>query len=274
MPLHRYRMKSLKLANEKRVRIVVIAILGAALIPVVLFAAIYSLLLLGTIVAPTHKVTGIIPQYSFIDRKETIRGEPINLIIVGIDIEQEKPFEKIGWTPLQGFWKEGVGTAVTDLGKNITPISTRYLFGRVQDLAYQGAGSTVWQRHHVRLWKDRLPDGTPIYHVAASYDQTVGLAPPELLSRPTHLIAPDIDAERDAVGNALAQELNAHLSYSDNLLPVLYRSNGDNAWYYTDGMVSIITRTPADGHSSFGQAMKRGYFQLITGILKAFGVAK
>ncbi len=263
------------LFENKSARRIIVAVLGIVLIPAIAVACAYGVLVLGTIAAPTHKADFQIPHDSYADRKETIKGEPINLVIVGIDLEKEKTFEKMDWTSLQDLRQEKLRKAVTDFENNITPISARYLFGRVQDLAYQGPDSTIWQRHHVRLWKDRLPDGTLVYDLAASYDQAVGLAPAEKLFIPTHVVAPDIDTERDALARQLAAQLGGKLLYTDNSLPVLYHSNGDNAWYYTDGMVIVISKNlPADAAPSFGQKVKRDYFYSITQVLKAFGVAQ
>ena len=83
------------------------------------------------------------------------------------------------------------------------PVSPLFLFGRMQDLAYQQevAGSPA-QRHHVRLW--RCPDGWLLpggrrvdWLAAGTFDRAVGLSLFTL--QVTHRIDADTDIERDHI---------------------------------------------------------------------------
>jgi hypothetical protein len=78
------------------------------------------------------------------------------------------------------------------------PVSSLYLFGRRQDLAFeQAVGNDPRKRHHVRFWKsDKLDeDGRPLWVGAAVFDSHVGLS--RMTWQITHVTAPDVDAERD-----------------------------------------------------------------------------
>jgi hypothetical protein len=78
------------------------------------------------------------------------------------------------------------------------PVSSEFLFGRKQDLAFeQAVGNNPRHRHHVRFWEtEKLdPDGRPVWLGAAIFDKRVGLS--RTTGQITHDTAPDIDAERD-----------------------------------------------------------------------------
>ena len=77
------------------------------------------------------------------------------------------------------------------------PVSSLYLFGRKEDLAFeQPVGDNPRHRHHVRFWKpDKLHEGRPVWVGSAIYDQHVGFS--RDTGQITHVTAPDIDNERD-----------------------------------------------------------------------------
>ncbi|MFA7681768.1 MAG: LssY C-terminal domain-containing protein, partial [Candidatus Peribacteraceae bacterium] len=185
-------------------------------------------------------------------------------------------FEQAGWQKLEGFWVEGITKAVSDLGNSTTPISTRYLFGRSQDFAYQGGDSTIDHRHHIRLWKEQSPDGTLVYYATASYDRMIGFAPLKFLFKPTHIIAPNIDDERDLLGGVFASHSPKMTTYYvTNLLPKLFRSNGNNAWFYTDGDVLVFTGENATKRGlTMLQKAKHGYFHFLSYPLKLVNIAQ
>ena len=113
------------------------------------------------------------------------------------------------------------------------------------------------------------------YYAAASYDEAVGFMPSWLFFIPTHIIAPNIDSERDSIGELFSRELGADIRYIDGVTPSLVRFNGNSAWYYTDGMVMVVSRTPSTGtQKPKFFAIRNLYFGGITSFLKLFGVAK
>lgn len=264
----------LKINKIVFVRSILIFLVSIFIILFILFSP-FLLFYLGAMFFPVHYSNLDIPLYSYIDKEQEIKGEPINLIIIGIDIEQEKTFESLGWQELQNISKEKLTEIIKNLGQETTPISNRYLFNQVQDLAYQGKESTIFHRHHIRLWKV-INNDLPIYYATASYDKSVGIAPLDLFFKPTHLIAPNIDTERDMIGNILAKELGANLYYFDGILPSFYLSNNDNSWYYTDGELSIITKDNFNQNNSTQRwlSLRRSYSGLITAFLRILQIAE
>ena len=78
------------------------------------------------------------------------------------------------------------------------PVSSLYLFGRKEDLAFeQQVDGNPRHRHHVRFWQTTKvdDDGRPIWVGSAVYDQHVGLS--RTTGQITHVTAANVDAERD-----------------------------------------------------------------------------
>src|SRR5437868_5592951 len=75
------------------------------------------------------------------------------------------------------------------------PVSSLYLFGRKEDLAFeQPVGDDPRHRHHVRFWQtDKLDDGRPVWVGSAVFDRRVGLS--RTTGQVTHVTAADVDAE-------------------------------------------------------------------------------
>ena len=244
------------------------------IVVIVFFLLPYLLIVVGSGIFPVHMHGVSVPSFTYVDGMQTRKGEPVNIVFVGFDMEKDRTFESLGWIPLERLWKEGAGKALSDLPKGVTPISNRYLSGRLQDLSYQGSDSGIGHRHHIRLWQEGSGSTLPVYYATASYDQTVGFMPSWLFFVPTHIIAPNIDSERDLIGNLFEKEFDADIRYIDGATPSLLRFNGNNAWYYTDGMVMVVSRTTAsDTAGPIFSRLRRLYFGVITTVLKAFGIA-
>jgi hypothetical protein len=117
------------------------------------------------------------------------------------------------------------------------PVSSLFLYGRKEDLAFEmPVGDNPQHRHHVRFWKSPLadPDGRPTWLGSASYDKGVGLS--HTTGQITHHIAEDVDTERDHVIKSLeaAKELNE--TYIEaGFHKVLSGKNGGGDPWKTDG---------------------------------------
>ncbi len=82
------------------------------------------------------------------------------------------------------------------------PVSNLYVFGRIQDLAFEKPTNDVQNRGHIRIWKtSALIGGQSVWVGAASYDSGIELSSTNHF--PTHHIAPTVDLERNAVGSDL-----------------------------------------------------------------------
>lgn len=170
-------------------------------------------------------------------------GDPVNLILVGTRDEMVAAFRAAGWSvadPITVRSAARIGVSVVfNRPYPAAPVSDLYLFGRVQDVAFQlSVGQSARSRHHVRFW-DAGPssDGRSLWVGAGTFDVRVGRSP--ATGRLTHRIAPDVDTERDTILAALRQAGKlADESVWARSGPFVGR-NGEGDCYYTDGGVAI-----------------------------------
>jgi hypothetical protein len=133
-----------------------------------------------------------------------IHGDPINVALVGTEKELHLAMLAAKWHPadpitLASSLRIAAGT-VFHRPYDAAPVSSLYLFGRKQDLAFeQPIGADPRRRHHVRFWRAEKADddGRPLWIGAATLDTRVGLSHTE--GQITHHISPDVDQERDKV---------------------------------------------------------------------------
>jgi LssY C-terminus len=131
-----------------------------------------------------------------------IPADPINVALVGTKAEVVKIMLAAKWYPADPLTLrsclEMAEAAVFKREYDDAPVSSEFLFGRKQDLAFeQAVGDNPRHRHHVRLWESdkSAADGRPIWIGAAIFDKRVGLS--HTTGEFTHETAPDVDAERD-----------------------------------------------------------------------------
>lgn len=176
-------------------------------------------------------------------------GDPVNLVLVGTRDELVAAFCAAGWSvadPITLRSAVRMGTSVVrDRPYPAAPVSGLYLFGRVQDAAFErSVGPSPRTRHHVRFWCAGVgPDRRPVWVGAGIFDARVGRAP--ATGRLTHRTAPDVDTERDtiladlAAGGGLAET---------RMWPgggPRAGFNGGGDWYFTDGAVGVGVLRPA-----------------------------
>ncbi len=150
-----------------------------------------------------------VPDY-FIGRTRTsdgLLGDPINLALLGDEAAVHTAMRSASWTradrvTLRTSWRI-IASTVTRRSYDEAPVSPLFLFGRMQDFAYQQevAGNPA-KRHHVRFWRTPdgwlLPGGTRVDWLAAgTFDRAVGFSLFTL--QVTHKIDADIDIERDHI---------------------------------------------------------------------------
>lgn len=140
------------------------------------------------------------------------------------------------------------------------PVSSLYLFGRRQDLAFEIPINSMASRHHVRFWattyqqseklnvrsihwhhrRAHILDDNLLWVGAASLD--TGIAPIRHNLQLTHMIHPDTDTERELIVKQLrGQKL---VKKTDNIkLEEPYRliNRALRGYLQTDGVMTIIT---------------------------------
>lgn len=178
------------------------------------------------------------------------QGGPVNLVLVGNQREIREAFEKTGWTEAEGenansLWKT-FEAMVKGKGYEAAPMSTLYLYGHPEDMAFEKMLNTFTHRHHLRIWKApaTAPDGRPMWLVVANHDNGFDIRPGVI----SHSIDPHVDRERAKVGADLgmtgmvaAEEL---VSVSNPARSGLTATGGK---WESDGKILVVDFKPQPG---------------------------
>ena len=131
-----------------------------------------------------------------------------------------------------------------------SPVSSLYVFGRKQDVAFQKARGTIHERNHLRLWMSRGRfQGKPIWIGQISRDIGVHFTRKTIT---THKIDPDVDETREYLLEDLAYaQALWKFGYAEGVgeAPIdKPRGNLTGDPYFTDGyrLVLWVTSTPVD----------------------------
>ncbi|HET8581270.1 MAG TPA: LssY C-terminal domain-containing protein [Candidatus Paceibacterota bacterium] len=171
-------------------------------------------------------------------------GDPINIAVVGDKGTIVSAFLAAHWLvpdPITASSTVRIAeTSIANSAYPTAPVSSLYLFGRAQDLAFELPTDSVRQRHHVRLWQTTITiSGKPLWVGSATYDSDIELSGTTAL--PTHHISPNVDSERDFVAQSfmdaglMQSETSNRISY-----PTLWGFNGGGDWYFDDGLVRML----------------------------------
>src|SRR6516165_2976927 len=168
-------------------------------------------------------------------------ADPINVALIGTKAEIMKIMLAAKWYPADPLTLRSslkiAGASVLKREYDTAPVSSEFLFGRKQDLAFeQAVGNDPRHRHHVRFWESDKhgTDGRPIWVGAAIFDKRVGLS--RTTGQVTHLTDADVDAERDVLFKDLERtgELE-EVIVVEGFHKVLEGRNGQGNPWYTDG---------------------------------------
>jgi len=177
-------------------------------------------------------------------------GDPLNIAIVGNELELKQVFLKAGWFPADPITLESsleiAEASVLERQYDSAPVSDLYLFDRKQDLAFeQPVGDNPRKRHHVRFWKnlEPMPDGREVWFGSGTYDERVGLS--HTTGQITHHIDGNVDAERDHIidslkKTSLVQEIRIVAGYHK----IKEGKNGGGDAWHTDGNLSVAVTKP------------------------------
>ncbi len=172
-------------------------------------------------------------------------GDPINIGIEGEEEALIRAMNAAGWHPADPItFDSSVRIAVDSVvGRpdDQAPVSSLFLFGRRQDLAFElPVGDSPRQRHHVRFWRwDKLKDGRPVWFGSATFDERVGLS--HANAQVTHHIGPDVDAERDLIMAGLKKAgWTGDEYYVDGFHKDREGRNGGGDLWRTDGRLGAI----------------------------------
>ena len=174
-----------------------------------------------------------------------IPGDPLNVALVGTEEAVHRSMIAAKWYPADKITMESslriaVGV-VFDRPYDDAPVSSLYLWGRKEDLAFeQPVGNDPRRRHHVRFWRAEKVDaqGRPLWIGSATFDTHVGLS--YTTAEITHHIAPNVDEDRDKVMNDLRKAGRLSAEYwIDGFHKVLQGKNGGGDPWHTDGRLAV-----------------------------------
>jgi hypothetical protein len=168
-------------------------------------------------------------------------GDPLNVALIGTEAQLDAIMKAARWYKAArlGVKSDLKIAADTVLSRpyDEAPVSSLYLFGRKEDLAFeQPVGASPRHRHHVRFWKTDSagPDGRPRWIGSAVYDKGVGLS--RTTGQITHVTAPDIDTERDYLFECLESTGDLADQFTiDGFHKQLQGRNGGGHPWHTDG---------------------------------------
>jgi hypothetical protein len=172
-------------------------------------------------------------------------GDPLNVALIGTEPEVKAIMKAAKWDLAAALGIESdldiaVDTVLSRPDAD-APVSSLYLFGRKEDLAFeQPVGDNPRHRHHVRFWKtgEVDGDGRPHWLGSAVYDSHVGLS--RTTGQITHVTAPDIDKERDYLFECLEKTkmLQTHYDVPDFHTHLSGKNGGGDPWE-TDGELYV-----------------------------------
>lgn len=173
-----------------------------------------------------------------------IPGDPLNVALVGTEKDLHLSMIAAKWYPadpitLKSAMRIAAGV-VFDRPYDDAPVSSLYLWGRKEDLAFeQPVGNDPKRRHHVRFWRsEQVDQGRPLWIGAATFDTRVGLS--HTTAQVTHHIAADVDLERDKIINDLKQAGGLSAVYwIDGFHKELTGKNGGGDPWHTDGRLAM-----------------------------------
>ncbi|WP_342361031.1 LssY C-terminal domain-containing protein [Terrarubrum flagellatum] len=175
-----------------------------------------------------------------------IPGDPLNIGVAGSQAELLEAMKAAGWSPADPVTLrsslEIAGSVVLDRPYRDAPVSALFYEGKREALAFEKLeGSSADRRHHVRFWKlDKTGENDrPFWLGAVTFDRGVGFS--RYTGQITHHIAPDIDAERDALVASLTA---AGMVQKSCVMPgrgATQRAlNGEGDPYFTDGEIRVV----------------------------------
>jgi len=170
-----------------------------------------------------------------------IPGDPLNVALIGAKAEIIRIMLAARWSPADPLTLrscvEIAAATILERPYDDAPVSSLYLWGRKEDLAFeQPVGFDPRQRHHVRFWRSDKVDenGRHAWVGSATYDRSVGLS--ETTGQITHHIAADVDAERDHLFQDLEQTGDlAEMYIVNDFHKVREGRNGGGDPWQTDG---------------------------------------
>lgn len=150
------------------------------------------------------------------DSKGKGNGDPLNIVVVGYPQDVYTAFIRAGWDETETVTRSSAMKTIASFMSGgeyrYSPVSGLYLFGRVQDVAFQRARENIHERNHLRLWMSSVRfKGLPVFIGQISRDIGVRFTAKTIT---THKIDPNVDETREY--------LLENLGYSQALVKFAY----------------------------------------------------
>ncbi len=176
-------------------------------------------------------------------------GDPVNIALEGSEHDVVKAMLAAGWFPADPVTFESSVRIAVDTAlrrpDDSAPVSPLFLFGRVQDLAFeQPVPGGPKHRHHVRFWRwSKERDGLPAWFGAVTYDERAGLS--YTTGQVTHHIGEDVDAERDRLAQQIVgANWAGGIEWITGFHTELEGRNGGGDRWRTDGRLAVVRLLP------------------------------
>jgi hypothetical protein len=214
------------------------------------FIGIWLLLAYGILPKAYRLLSKIfLPNY-FIGRTQSgdgMLGDPVNIAIIGSRDKLVEAMTAAGWQQADDLSLKSslkmIYAAVTGTRYPTAPVSSLFLFGNKQDLAFEKeVGGNPRKRHHARFWKTPkdwwLPGGYKVNWLsAATYDKNVGLS--LFTGQITHKIDANVDKERDFVVKGLNKKAS-DVKWVKHFTSSYHSRNGGGDIVHTDGTLPFV----------------------------------
>jgi len=190
-------------------------------------------------------------------------SDPLNIGIVATRRQLISAMEQAGWyraDPHRGrYMLRYVLSLIFEWNYPTAPVSSLYLFGRKQDLAFERQTTGLANRHHVRFWattysnqgrltvrsihwhrrREHVLGDNLLWVGGASLD--AGLAPIRHNLQITHMIHPDTNQERELIVSQLrSQKLIKKTDQIKLGNPYRLINRAWRGYLLTDGMMTIV----------------------------------
>lgn len=235
----------------------------------ILFFLAFWLLLAYLVLPRLHRIltTIYVPDY-FIGRARTsdgLLGDPVNLALLGDEQALHEAMAAAGWTraddvDARSSWRI-IASTITRRSYDEAPVSPLFLFGRMQDFAYQQeVEGNPAKRHHVRFWRTPegwlLPGGRRVDWLAAgTFDRSVGFSLFTL--QITHKIDADTDVERDHIVRTVVESgVPVEVDVIRDFATGYHSRNGGGDTIRTDGDLPVIALGEAVGAEAGADASR------------------
>ena len=177
-------------------------------------------------------------------------GDLTNFVVIGAKDKVQAALKAAGWVVVDKDSKQALlASILASLNKQAyvtMPMSELMLFGRGQDFGYaQGDPLTVVAaRHHFRIWKAPFDlEGREVWVGAGTHD--IGFDRDQRNNKVTHKIDPDVDQERDYIGQSMSESgLVLKLDYMTAAGAIKSAKTAHGEEFHSDGRTLLIYLKP------------------------------